>query len=142
MRSGRPRPASSEDERERLRLLATLQRLLADIDALAVQTRGRSKVSPRLLEALRRTNQERIALERELWLLEDRILRDILSSVPVPPDRGTRAFDAAHGLTDPRYARKLRHARQHAAEGGVGVAQALAATAAGGAGRKAPGKRF
>ncbi len=117
MHSRRSRSACSEDEQQRLHLLATLQRLLARIDRLVVQTRGRSRVSARLLEALRRTNQERIALERELWLLEDRILRDILCAPPA--EAGSGAFDAARG---------------------AGVAQALAATAAGRAGYEALGK--
>ena len=106
MRSRQLCSACSDDERERLDLLATLQRLLAQIDRLVLQTRGRSKVSAGLLEALRRTNQERIALERELWLLEDRILRDVLRAPP--PEAADETFDAAHG---------------------AGVAQALAATA-------------
>ena len=124
MRFRRPRPPSSEDEQERLRLLATLQRLLGDIDGLVVQTRGRSKVSAGLLEALRRTNQERITLERQVWLLEDRILRDILSCV------------SARRPLDPDPEPLESHARQQAEAGGAGVAQALAATAAGRLGPK------
>jgi hypothetical protein len=137
---------SCNDEEQRLRLLSTLQRLLTDIEGLIVRTRGRSKVNDELLEALRRTNEQRIALERELWFLEDRTMREILSCASAPPDRGARAFEAAHRLTNRGYARRTTSiqrrplndhpepaaspARQPAKEGGVAIVQALAATTA------------
>ena len=76
---------SAQDEKERRRLFATSKRLLKDIDGLIARMRGRWKADSTLLATLRRTNEERIALERDLWVLEDRILREILSCPPAHP---------------------------------------------------------
>lgn len=91
---------STQDEKERRRLFVTSRRLLKDIDGLLARMRGRWKADSGLLETLRRTNEERIALERDLWVREDRILREILSCPPAhdgSPAIG--GFAPSHALT-------------------------------------------
>ena len=70
---------SGQDEKERRRLFVTSKRLLKDIDGLIARMRGRWMADNALLATLRRLNEERIALERDLWVREDRILREILA---------------------------------------------------------------
>ena len=113
---------SAKDEKERRRLFTTSKRLLKDIDGLIAQMRGRSKADSELLAALRRTNEERIALERDLWILEDRILRDILSCPAAHPETPTIASLApaylapTHALTTALFS--MRHASRRSSSPG------------------------